>query len=135
MEQVLVVGESLVDVVRRPGEAVRELPGGSAANAAVALARLGMGVSLVTALGRDPRGERLHDHLVAEGVTWGSDPFSLTRTATAEAVIAADGSATYTFDIAWRLHEPRAADPPDAVLVSSLGRSWPRAPPRRWESW
>ncbi|WP_241901449.1 carbohydrate kinase family protein [Nocardioides houyundeii] len=120
MERVLVVGESLVDVVRRPGEGPRELPGGSAANAAVALARLGLRVSMVTALGPDGRGRLLHDHLEKEGVGWANDPFSLDRTARAEATIAEDGSAAYDFNVVWRLAEVPAVPPADVMLVSSF---------------
>ncbi|WP_240181710.1 PfkB family carbohydrate kinase [Nocardioides sp. 616] len=120
MEQVLVVGESLVDVVRRPGEEPRELPGGSAANAAVALARLGLQVSMVTALGPDGRGRLLHDHLAREGVGWANDPFSLDRTASAEATIGEDGSAAYDFDVVWRLAEVPAGPTADVMLVSSF---------------
>ena len=55
MEQphVLVVGEALVDVVHTADGAVREHPGGSAANVAVALARLGRRVRFATAYADD----------------------------------------------------------------------------------
>ncbi|WP_219924444.1 carbohydrate kinase family protein [Nocardioides campestrisoli] len=126
MTRVLVVGETLVDVVRRAEEAPVELPGGSAANAAVALARLGVEVSLATALGRDRRGALLRQHLDSEGVAWAVDPLVLDRTAVAEAEIDDRGTATYRFDLAWRLSPDVAglgdegAEPPDALLVSSL---------------
>lgn len=57
----------------RPGETAVvenriELPGGSAANAAVAAARLGARVELFSAIGDDPPGVRLAERLVAAGI-------------------------------------------------------------------
>jgi fructokinase len=111
MAGVLVVGESLIDVVQRPDGTVVEHAGGSAANVAVALARLGRPVQFLTAYGDDPHGAVLARHLnqVAVGVV--GEPHSVDRTATAVATIAADGSASYTFDIAWRLGEIPALEP------------------------
>jgi fructokinase len=114
MAGALVVGESLIDVVRRPDGTVVEHAGGSAANTAVALARLGRPVQFWTAYGDDAHGAVLARHLnqVAVGVV--GDPHSVERTATAVATIAADGSASYTFDIDWRLGE---APPLEPVVV------------------
>lgn len=124
MEQVaLVVGEALVDVVHGLDGTVREHPGGSAANEAVALARLGRPVRFVTAYGDDDRGRLLADHLGDNGVRLGSDPLVLDRTATAEATLAASGAASYEFDIEWRLGAvqlPADVDPV-AVLYGSIG--------------
>lgn len=118
---VLVIGESLVDVVVRPGSESEEFPGGSAANAAVALARLGESVHLATALGPDRHGELIRAHLGDSGVGWASEPLVLGETARAEALIGPDGSATYTFDIDWEVGPLHADLPaPLAVVVSSL---------------
>jgi sugar/nucleoside kinase (ribokinase family) len=59
----------------RPGREVwadelAESPGGIA-NFAVALSRLGLRTGLAAVLGRDDRGDRLRDHLAAEGVDLG----------------------------------------------------------------
>ena len=51
----LVLGEALIDVVRRPDGAVAEHLGGSPANVALGLARLGHPVSLRTSIGSDDR--------------------------------------------------------------------------------
>lgn len=119
---VLVIGESLVDIVERPGHAHQEHPGGSAANAAVAMARLGVPVHLATAVGPDERGRGLRSYLESEGIRWASDPTSLERTSTAEALVATTGAARYTFDIEWRLAPFDEELPaPSVVLVSSLG--------------
>jgi fructokinase len=116
----LVVGEALVDVVRRPDGSIREHPGGSAANVAVALARLGRRVRFLTALGDDPRGRLLVEHLEESGVELAGDPFVLARTSTAQATIGADGAATYEFDLEWRLDALPDEDPA-FVHVCSIG--------------
>src|SRR5512140_3241884 len=101
MAGVVVVGESLIDIVQRADGTVVEHAGGSAANVAVALARLGRPVEFVTAYADDPHGAVLARHLNQSAVGVVGDPFALERTATALATIAADGSASYTFDIDW----------------------------------
>ena len=53
----LVVGESLVDIVTTTKGRSTEVPGGSAANVAVALARLGRSVRFATSFGADERGK------------------------------------------------------------------------------
>ena len=100
---VLVVGESLVDIVARPNGTVFEHAGGSAANVAVALARLGRPVQFLTALGDDKNGAVLAQLLSQSGVGIVGDPHTVSRTATAMATIGIDGSASYVFDMEWRL--------------------------------
>lgn len=124
MEHVaLVVGESLVDVVRGRDGSVREHAGGSAANAAVALARLGRPVRFVTAYAADDRGRLLAAHLGDNAVAPGSDPFVLERTATAIATLAESGAATYEFDIEWRFAPLELPDDvaPVVVVFGSIG--------------
>ena len=120
MTGVLVVGESLIDIVRRPDGSTVEHAGGSAANVAVALARLGRPVELLTAYGDDARGAVLSRHLNQSAVGLAVDPHTLDRTATALASLADDGSASYTFDIEWRLDEPPELTPV-AVHTCSIG--------------
>ena len=103
MAGVLVVGEALIDIVQRPDGSTVEHVGGSAANVAVAMARLGRPVQFLTAYGDDERGAVLARHLNQSAVGLVGDPHSLERTATALASIAPDGGASYTFDIDWRL--------------------------------
>jgi len=117
---VLVLGEALVDVVRTADDVVTERPGGSAANVAVALARLGRPVRFATAYADDERGAVLARHLAAAGVALAGDPHVLQRTATAQATIAGDGSASYTFDLDWRLG-PVDVGTPRFVHVCSIG--------------
>ena len=101
---VLVIGEALIDIVAHPerGDA-EEHVGGSPANVALALGRLGNPVRLLTALGRDARGERIARHLTDSGVVVDPRSWTLDRTSTARATIHDDGAATYDFDITWTL--------------------------------
>ncbi len=118
---VLVVGESLVDVVRAADGTTREHAGGSAANVAVALARLGRPVRFATAYAADDRGALVDAHLRAAGVALATDPGTVPHTSTALATIGTDGAATYTFDLAWELG-PVADEPaPLVVHTCSLG--------------
>lgn len=105
---VVVVGEALIDIVNSP-QGQTEYPGGSPANVAYGLGRLDVSVGLLTAVGRDSRGEAIVTHLESAGVVLLPGSQSLAKTATATAEIAADGSAEYTFDIEWAL--PPAALP------------------------
>ena len=116
----LVVGESLVDIVREADGTTTERPGGSAANVAVALARLGRPVRLATAYAADDRGDSLASRLNDSGVALAGDPVVLSRTSTAAATLHPDGSAAYTFDLDWRLG-PIPVGTPRFVHVCSLG--------------
>ncbi len=120
MKSALVVGESLIDIVHASDGSTGEYAGGSAANVAVALSRLGRDVRFVTAWADDDRGRVLADHLAKDGVELASDPHVLARTATAAATIGADGAASYEFDLEWRIGEVAAGEPV-VVHVCSLG--------------
>jgi fructokinase len=121
MDSVLVVGESLVDIVHGADGRTMEYAGGSAANVAVALARLGRRVRFATAWADDERGRVLAEHVTSAGVELAGDPHVLERTATAAATIGADGAAHYEFDLAWRV--PAVEDEPAPLVVHtcSLG--------------
>ena len=118
---VLVVGESLVDIVRRPDGETQEYAGGSAANVAVALARLGRPVRFATAFADDAHGAMVADYLRAAGVELANNPRAVGRTATAAATIGTDGAATYEFDLAWQLNPVPLDPPPVVVHTCSLG--------------
>ncbi|QZY28607.1 PfkB family carbohydrate kinase [Nocardioides coralli] len=117
----LVVGESLVDIVRGGDGSSREYAGGSAANVAVALARLGRTVHFATSWGDDPRGTMLAERLERDEVRLAVDPHALGHTSTAIATIGADGHATYEFDLAWRLNPLSEDLTPLVVHACSLG--------------
>jgi fructokinase len=97
----VVVGEALVDLVGvRGGRTMVAHPGGSPANVALGLARLGDPVILMTRLGRDAFGEMVSEHLRASGVRVAGGPGEGTATSLAVATLAA-GIATYDFRIDW----------------------------------
>ena len=100
---ILVVGEALIDIVQRPGTAPVEHVGGSPANVAIGLSRLGHRVELATHVGADDRGRRITTVLAAEGIALIPGSASATRTPTARAAIDEDGGATYEFDLEWEL--------------------------------
>jgi fructokinase len=130
----VVIGEALVDIVRDAGGS-REHPGGSPANVAFGLARLGVTTTLLTDLGDDERGAAVRRHLESAGVRVLAERRDH-RTSTAEAVLDEQGSATYTFEIGWDPglpHELPRADvlhagsiaaflaPGDAVVLQKMG--------------
>lgn len=130
---VLVVGESLIDIV---GDGVDtdadggngapsrvsgiEFVGGSPANTAIGIARQGGVARLLTRVGRDSRGERIAAHLAAEAVELLHESWTSAPTSTARVSVEGDGSARYVFDIDWSL--PRVApEPVDLVHAGSIG--------------
>ncbi|MGZ5404285.1 MAG: carbohydrate kinase family protein [Nocardioides sp.] len=120
-ETSLVVGESLVDIVRGGDGSTLEFPGGSAANVAVALARLGRKVRFATSWGEDDRGETLAERLRRDGVELASDPHAIGHTSTALATIGSEGAASYEFDLAWRLNPVESGLDARVVHTCSLG--------------
>ncbi|WP_298458252.1 carbohydrate kinase [uncultured Cellulomonas sp.] len=116
----LVVGESVADIVTSVAGAVDVHPGGSPANVAFGLCRLGREVTLVTALGDDAYGSLIRTHLEGAGVrvvTAGS----ARSTATAMAHLDETGAATYTFDIEWDLGPAALPVTPLHVHTGSIG--------------
>ncbi|MDQ7878393.1 PfkB family carbohydrate kinase [Microbacterium sp. QXD-8] len=116
--RVVVVGESLVDIVHRAGGAVDEAPGGSPANVALTLGRLGRAPILVTRLADDDRGRRVRRWLEQSGVA--VDAIAAPRTSTATAVLDASGAATYTFDLEWDLGDDVARLAEDVPASADL---------------
>ncbi|MFL6003155.1 MAG: carbohydrate kinase family protein [Nocardioides sp.] len=120
-DDVLVIGESLIDIVRSADGTTTEHVGGSAANVAVALARLGRPVRFATSFADDPHGRMVAEHLERAGVPLTNDPHSIARTSTAVATLGAGGAASYEFDLDWVLDPPPVEEIPAAVHVCSLG--------------
>jgi fructokinase len=96
-----VLGEALVDVVVTADGERRAHPGGSPANVAVGLARLGSPVWLLTEIGDDAYGHLLRDHFDANGVNLPVGLEAARPTSIAEAQIGPTGAATYVFDLRW----------------------------------
>ena len=116
---VMVVGEALIDVVTTSHETV-EHPGGSPANVAYGLGRLGVTTGLLTAIAPDARGILIENHLRSAGVRLLPGSTSLTRTASATATLEPDGSAKYDFDISWDLAPTAPAYFPKILHTGSI---------------
>jgi fructokinase len=99
--EIVAIGEALIDIIEVEGRAPEERVGGSPANVALGLGRLGARVGLLTQLGRDRRGAAIADHLRASGVELLAGSITDGLTSTALAAIGADGQAEYTFDVRW----------------------------------
>ncbi|WP_425864779.1 carbohydrate kinase family protein [Arthrobacter sp. TWP1-1] len=116
---VIVVGEALIDVVHANG-VISEHPGGSPANVAFGLARLGMSTGFLTAIGNDAHGTAIQNHLAGAGVTLLPGSQSMATTSTATATLADDGSAGYAFDLTWDLGSAAAAYQPRLLHAGSI---------------
>ncbi|HEY3735209.1 MAG TPA: carbohydrate kinase [Streptosporangiaceae bacterium] len=120
---ITVAGEILIDLVDEGGGRYRAHPGGSPANVAVALARLGTASSLLARISRDELGRRLESHLDRNGVSLRDVVRVGEPTTLAIASLDGDGSAAYSFYVAgtadwqWRPGELPAELPAD---VSAL---------------
>ena len=131
---VVVVGEALIDIVESPTGQI-EYPGGSPANVAYGLGRLDVKAGLLTAIGRDQRGDAIAAHLQGAGVVLLPGSKSLGKTATATARIAADGSAEYTFEIEWHLPRSRCHMPQKSCTQAQSPRSLNLGPALSGASW
>ena len=107
---VLVVGEALIDIViPQSGDTVEHV-GGSPANVAIGLARLGHPTTLATHIGTDQRGRRIAALVESEAIALAPGSTGAGRTPTAAAHLDATGAASYQFDIEWRLDPGLDAD-------------------------
>lgn len=116
---ILVIGEALIDIVET-GVDVVEHVGGSPANVALGLARLGRPVELTTWIAADERSDRIRDHLAVSGVRLTAGSQAAGRTPTALARLDADGVADYTFDITWDPPLPAPSRPAGHVHIGSI---------------
>lgn len=103
--RVLVAGEALIDIVHSSQGVVSEHVGGSPANVAVGLARLGHSTTLATHLGPDEHGARVAAYLQERDVRLSPGSNSAVRTSTATARVDAEGVARYDFDLTWEVPE------------------------------
>lgn len=100
---IIVAGEALVDLVADEGPAALDdrvrytaIPGGSPANVAVGLARLGAPVELLARLATDGFGRLLRAHLDANGV--GLSFARVAQEPTTLAVVSVDGAGAAAYD-------------------------------------
>jgi fructokinase len=118
---IVVCGEALVDLVPVGGVFLAR-PGGSPANVAVGLGRLGHDVGLLTRLSTDHFGQLIRGHLVESHVDLSLAAATPDRTTVAMVTLSPDGSAAYTFGIeggaddGWRADQLPAALPEGAAL-------------------
>lgn len=131
---VAVAGEALVDLVPAPvGDYLELAPGGSPANVAVGLARLGVPVRLLARLADDLLGRRVRAHLERNGVDLSATVAAVEPTSLAVVAVDPDGVPSYDFrvdgtaDWQWTDAEVHAAldGPVLAVHSGSLALTTP----------
>ncbi len=122
-DRALVVGEALVDAVRRPDGSRDEFPGGSPANVALGLGRLGRRVDLLTWIAPDASGDLVRRHLQRSHVTVLRGDRTPPTTPVATAHLDEAGVATYEFDLTWDLPSTwdEGDDDPLVVHTGSIG--------------
>lgn len=120
---IVVCGEALVDLVPvAAGGPYAARPGGSPANVAVGLGRLGHEVALLARLSTDPFGRLLRDHLSASSVDLAAAVAAPEPTTLAVVSLDEAGQADYAFYVAgaadggWDLAQLPAALPDGAAL-------------------
>ena len=115
---ILAIGEALIDVVmtyEQPDFPV-EIPGGSPANVALTLGRLGRPVALATWIGLDERGRLIDFHMNDSGVHVTAASRGASHTSTALARLDESGAASYTFDLEWAPNPPITVPPTAQIL-------------------
>ena len=98
---ITVLGETLVDQFELGDHDPSERPGGSPANVAVALARLGVTTRLITQLGVDDQGRMLLRHLRENNVTVAPGSVRDDYVTSVARMVVKDGQASYDFDVRW----------------------------------
>ena len=95
MSSVLVIGEALVDVVHSGDGGIKNVPGGSPANTAVALARLGITTFMKARISKDKFGSEIRSYLENQNVDLNLSLFVDEPSSVIDAFIQKDGSAKY----------------------------------------
>ena len=116
---IAVAGEALVDLVPAPVGGYFEIaPGGSPANVALGLARLGVPARLLARIADDLLGKRIREHLTHNGVQLDHAVAAQEQTSLAMVSLDADGFPAYDFRIAgtadWQWTPPEVAGALDA---------------------
>lgn len=114
-----IVGETLIDSVHHSDGTVTDHPGGSPANVALTLGRLGRTAELLTWFGQDTGGKMIEQWLAASNVRLGLGSNEAPATSVAQATLAADGSAQYEFQLDPRI--PTGAVIPAGAVVAHTG--------------
>lgn len=98
--RIAIIGEALVDDVPDTAGRRKNVPGGSGLNTALALARLGLPVTLCASLSSDPSGRNLSSFLASEGVDLSFAQISEKPCPRVVVTPGADGSPTYDLRLA-----------------------------------
>ena len=123
MPSVLVIGEALVDVVHGINGEIRNIPGGSPANTAVALARLGTKTYMKARTSPDQFGEKIRNYLTDQDVNLDYSLVADSPSSVINAFIQKDGSAKYeanlkgAADYGWTFEELNQVFDPDIQIV------------------
>jgi fructokinase len=125
VQDVLVIGEALVDIVSAPGQSAVEHAGGSPANVALGLGRLGVRTQLLTRIGNDARGQMIRRHLEASGVRLVDGSVTAEPTSTATAYLDPAGIASYEFNLDWSLPANASTSAARAVHTGSISATQP----------
>jgi fructokinase len=125
VNDVVVVGEALVDIVQRLDGSTEAHPGGSPANVSLGLARLGREVGLLTKIGDDEQGLMVRAHLESSGVRLLPGSVNGQPTSTATAHLDPAGGATYDFDLDWSLPDQLVLPAHRALHTGSIAAFLP----------
>jgi len=134
---ITVAGEAVIDLVDEGGGLYRAHPGGSAANAAVGLARLGVPCSILARLSTDALGGQLASHLAGNGVSLRDAVRAAEPTTLALASLDEAGRAAYSFyfqgtaDWQWRRDELPGGLAPDVTALHAGSMTLALAPGAR----
>jgi fructokinase len=123
MPSVLVIGEALVDVVHGLNGEIKNIPGGSPANTAVALARLGTKTYMKARTSRDKFGTEIRNYLTNQNVNLDYSLIVDSPSSVIDALIQKDGSAKYeanlngAADYGWTFTELNQEIEPDTQII------------------
>jgi len=123
MPSVLVIGEALVDVVYGINGEIKNIPGGSPANTAVALARLGTKTYMKARTSSDQFGTEIRNYLTNQNVNLDYSLVVDSPSSVIDAVIQKDGSAKYeanlngAADYGWTFAELNQEIDPDIQII------------------
>ena len=123
MPSVLVIGEALIDVVHGINGEIRNIPGGSQANTAVALARLGTKTYMKARTSSDQFGTEIRKYLTNQDVNLDYSLVANSPSSVINAFIQKDGSAKYeanlkgAADYGWTFEELNQVIDPDIQIV------------------
>jgi fructokinase len=123
MPSVLVIGEALVDVVHGLNGEIKNIPGGSPANTAVALARLGTKTYMKARTSSDKFGIEIRNYLTNQNVNLDYSLVVDSPSSVIDALIQKDGSARYeanlngAADYGWTFTELNQEIDPDTQII------------------